>query len=169
MAIVCKSGLKIRWMVRRDLRDVLAIEREAFDSPWTRRDFVTTLGRVTAFGMVAEWYGRIVGFMIYELAKRRFHLLNMAVAAEHRRQGVGSHMLAFLQSELKPKQIQAITVEVGDRNLGAHLFLRANGFRAVAVVPNYFDEPPEDAYRFVYILRQTVCKESGGGHEGRDT
>ena len=33
------SDIQIRWMIRRDIEDVLRIEQGCFDTPWTEDDF----------------------------------------------------------------------------------------------------------------------------------
>src|SRR5213594_1996721 len=90
----------IRWMIRRDMPDVLDIESAAFEFPWFEEDFVRCLRQRNCIGMVAEHDERVVGFMIYELHKTRLHILNFAVAAEFRRHGVGGQMVAKLLSKL---------------------------------------------------------------------
>ena len=66
----------IRWMIRRDMSDVLSIENESFEFPWSEQDFIRCLRQRNCIGMVAEVDDQIVGFMIYELHKTRLHLLN---------------------------------------------------------------------------------------------
>ncbi len=44
----------IRWMIRRDMPEVLAIEATSFEFPWLDDDFVRTLRRRNCIGMVAE-------------------------------------------------------------------------------------------------------------------
>ena len=38
----------IRWMIRRDMPEVLGIEREGFEFPWLEDDFVRVYGSVIA-------------------------------------------------------------------------------------------------------------------------
>ena len=83
----------IRWMIRRDMPEVLGIEAESFEFPWLEEDFIRCLRQRNCIGMVAEHDDRVVGFMIYELAKNRIQVLNFATAAEHRRRGVGTQMI----------------------------------------------------------------------------
>ena len=80
----------IRWMIRRDMPEVLAIEVESFEFPWLEDDFIRCLRQRNCIGMVAEHEDRVVGFMIYELHKTRIHVLNFAVAKSFRHCGVGS-------------------------------------------------------------------------------
>ena len=84
--------------------------------------------------MVAEHDDRVVGFMIYELHKTRIHVLNFAVAADYRRRGVGSQMIAKLTAKLSSQRRSRIVLEVRETNLAAQLFFRENGFRAVSVL-----------------------------------
>ncbi|HEX6986793.1 MAG TPA: GNAT family N-acetyltransferase, partial [Planctomycetaceae bacterium] len=86
-------AVQIRWLIRRDMADVLAIERASFEYAWTEEDFLCCLRQRNCIGMVAERDGRIVGFMIYELHKARLRLLNFAVATDARRHRVGTQMV----------------------------------------------------------------------------
>lgn len=143
----------IRWMIRRDMPEVLAIERESFEFAWSEEDFIRCLRQRNCIGMVAEHDERVVGFMIYELTKSRIQVLNFAVAAAYRRRGVGSQMLAKLIGKLSAQRRTRIALEVRETNLPAQLFFRANGFRAVSVLRNFYEDTPEDAYLMHYRYR----------------
>ncbi len=143
----------IRWMIRRDMPEVLAIEAESFEFPWLEEDFIRCLRQRNCIGMVAEHDEQVVGFMIYELGKTRIQVLNFATAAGFRRRGVGSQMVAKLIGKLSAQRRTRITLEVRETNLPAQLFFRANGFRAVSVLRNYYEDTPEDAYLMQYRFR----------------
>lgn len=144
----------IRWMIRRDMPEVMAIEGESFEFPWLEDDFVRCLRQRNCIGMVAEHEDRVVGFMIYELQKSRIHVLNFAVAAEHRRLGVGSQMIAKLIAKLSPQRRSRLVLAIRETNLAAQLFFRENGFRAISVLHDYYADTPEDAYMMQYRFRQ---------------
>jgi len=146
----------IRWLVRRDMPEVLAIEAESFEFPWQEEDFVRCLHQRNCIGMVAECNRRVVGYMIYELTRNRIHLLNLAVASDHRRRGVGTQMIAKLINKLSSQRRSRITLEVRETNLPAQLFFRANGFRAVCVLHDFYDDTPEDAYLMQYSYTPEV-------------
>jgi len=143
----------IRWMIRRDMPEVLDIETESFEFPWMEEDFIRCLRQRNCIGMVAEYEDRVVGFMIYELHKNRIHALNFAVADEYRRHGVGSQMVAKLIAKLSAQRRSRILLEVRETNLAAQLFFRENGFRAVSVLRAYYEDTPEDAYLMQYRYR----------------
>jgi ribosomal-protein-alanine N-acetyltransferase len=136
----------IRWMIRRDMPEVLGIERHSFEFPWFEEDFIRCLRQRNCIGMVAEHGERVVGFMIYELHKTRLHILNFAVAAEYRRRGVGRQMIEKLIAKLSSQRRTRITLEVRETNLPAQLFFKAAEFRAVTVLRAYYEDSPEDAY-----------------------
>ena len=143
----------IRWMIRRDMPEVLAIEGESFEFPWSEDDFIRCLRQRNCIGMVAEHEDRVVGFMIYELHKTRIHVLNFAVDEDYRHRGVGSQMIAKLTGKLSSQRRSRIVLEVRETNLPAQLFFRENGFRAVSVLRSYYADTPEDAYLMQYRYR----------------
>ncbi len=145
--------IHVRWMIRRDMAEVLAIESASFDSPWDEEDFKKCLRERNCIGMVAEKGEQVVGYMLYELHKRRLDILNFAVAPYWRRRAIGTQMVDKLISKMSSHRRTVISVPVADSNLPAQLFFRASGFRAVRVERDYFDEPKQDAYLMHYILR----------------
>jgi len=148
-----KLRVHLRWMIRRDLPEVLAIEEKSFEFPWTEEEFHRCLRQRNCIGMVAECENRVVGYMVYELCKTRIHLLNFAVAPEYRRRGVGAQMIQKLTGKLSAQGRTRIVLEVRETNLPAQLFFRACQFRAVAVLRNYYADTPEDAYVMQYRHR----------------
>ena len=143
----------IRWMIRRDMPEVLDIEDESFEFPWLEEDFIRCLRQRNCIGMVAEHEDRVVGFMIYELYKNRIHVLNFSVGSEYRRRGVASQMIAKLIAKLSSQRRNRILLEVRETNLDAQLFFRESGFRAVSVLRAYYEDTPEDAYVMQYRYR----------------
>ena len=143
----------IRWMIRRDMAEVLDIERESFEFPWYEEDFIRCLRQRNCIGMVAEHGERVVGFMIYELHKSRLHILNFAVADAFRKRDVGRQMAEKLISKLSSQRRTRISLEVRETNLPAQMFFKQLGFRATSVLRSYYEDSPEDAYlmQFRYI------------------
>lgn len=138
--------IHVRWMIRRDMREVLALEHEAFEFPWSEEDFTRCLRQRNCIGMVAESGDAVIAFMIYELHRSRLHVLNFAVARSHRRLGVGSRMMEKLIGKLSPERRSRIVLEVRETNLPAQLFFRSLGFRAISVLKDFYQDTTEDAY-----------------------
>ena len=153
-------AVQIRWLIRRDMPDVLAIEQFSFEYAWTEEDFLCCLRQRNCIGMVAEREGRIVGFMIYELHKSRLRLLNFAVAPDARRQLVGSQMVRRLIDKLSQQRRHEIILEVRETNLAAQLFFKSMGFMALGVLRDRYDDTTEDAYLMRYLLAGVVDERS---------
>lgn len=143
---------KIRWLIRRDMPEVLAIEQASFEYAWTEEDFLCCLRQRNCIGMVAEREGRIAGFMIYELHKARLRLLNFAVAPDQRRMNVGAQMVRRLIDKLSQQRRREIVLEVRETNLAAQLFFKTMGFMALGVLRDRYDDTTEDAYLMRYLL-----------------
>lgn len=142
----------IRWMIRRDMPEVLQIEQGSFDYSWTEEDFLRCLRQRNCIGMVAEQGEKVVGFMIYELHKTKLHILNFAILPAYRRLGVGVQMVSKLVSKLSSHRRTRITLEVRETNLAAQLFFRSQGFRALRVLRTYYEDSGEDAFLMQYHL-----------------
>jgi [ribosomal protein S18]-alanine N-acetyltransferase len=142
----------IRWMIRRDMPEVLQTEQESFEYAWTEEDFLKCLRQRNCIGMVAEHNEKVIGFMIYELHKAKLHVLNFAVHPDYRRQGVGRQVVAMLARKLSSHRRTRLTAVLADHNLAGHLFFRACGFRSVRVLRDYFTTPPADGYLMRYKI-----------------
>jgi len=153
-----KVNVHIRWMIRRDMPEVLEIEKGCFEFPWTEEDFIRCLRQRNCIGMVAEHDDRVVGFMIYELHKSQLHVLNFAVDPEVRRNGVGGQMVSKLIGKLSQQRRNKILLEIRETNLSAQLFFRKLGFNAVSVLRDYYDDTTEDAYVMQYRIRSEAEK-----------
>jgi [ribosomal protein S18]-alanine N-acetyltransferase len=140
----------IRWMIRRDMSEVIDMEKECFEFPWIEDDFINCLRQRNCIGMVAEHDDQVAWFMIYELHKTRIHVINFSVAKRFQRQGVGTQMMSKLIGKLSAGRRSRIVLEVRETNLAAQLFFRNSGFRAVSVLRSFYSDTPEDAYLMQY-------------------
>ena len=151
-----KQEIIIRSMIRKDIPEVLSIEKESFESNWTEDNFINCLQQRNYVNMIAEHKKQVVGFMIYdELYNRGIHLLNFAVRSDWRRQNIGTQMIEKLITKLfSQKKQKIIDIEIRETNLRAQLFLRKCGFRAIKILHEHYLATSEDAY-----VMQYECKE----------
>lgn len=141
----------MRWLIRRDLPEVLEIESKAYAFPWTEDDFIRYLRQRHCIGMVLELacarcddrcnHSLVIGFMVYALCETRIHVVSLAVHPERQRQGYGRLMADRLKDKLSPQRRTRLTTLVAEPNLTGQLFWRAMGLRAVGVVANEWDAP----------------------------
>lgn len=144
----------VRWMLQRHMPEVLGIENASFEFPWTESEFLACVRQRNCVGLVAEVDDQVVGYMIYEMAKSKIRLLNLAVRPEWRRRGVGRYLVQRLVNKLSLQKRNRITLEVRETNLPAQLFFRSLGFRATSVLRNFYQDTPEDAYLMSYTISE---------------
>ena len=156
----------VRWMIRRDLPEVNSIERSSFDFPWEEDDFIRCLRERNSIGMVAERGDDIVGYMLYQLEKTHIIVLNFAVHPKYRKTGVGRAMVEKLKGKLTLQRRKKLVLNVRETNLDAQLFFQNQGFRAVEVIRDFYDETSEDCYVMEY---HTPDMEYWWASEGADS
>lgn len=139
--------------------EVLEIEKENFEIPWTENDFNKALRTRNCIGMVIEVGGTvdappiaIGGFMVYELHKNKLVLVNFAVKKDMHKQGLGSKMIQKLISKLSVDRRKKIELYLRESNLTGQLFFSKLGFKAVHVERQFYEDTGEDAYLMKYLL-----------------
>ena len=145
-------NLHVRWTIRKDLPSVVDIEELCFEFPWTETEIIDMLRKPHVIGKVVEYQDGIGGFMFYTLHRTRLHVENIAVHPDYRRCGIGTAMVETLKSKLSPIKRTSLALDVRESNLDAQLFFRHNGFKAVKVIRDAYEDTDEDAYRFAYQI-----------------
>lgn len=144
-----RTRVGIRWAIRRDLAAVLACGLKG----WTAERILRHLRRPNTIGMVAEDAGgQVVGWMLYRIGRvsgggEWVRLLAFAVHPDHRRQGIGSALLAKLAYKQHQHRKPVAVCTVPESALPAQLALRAEGWTCRRVFPRRFGA--EDGYQFV--------------------
>src|ERR1700686_3729109 len=95
------NGVKIlvTQMREQDLGEVLAIENSSFQTPWTKGMFLSELkANPFAHSVAARFSGesKIIGYACFWAVMEELHLMNLAVHADHRRQGVGYELARWV-------------------------------------------------------------------------
>ena len=153
--------LRFRRMRGEDLGRVMEIENAAFAHPWSadllRRelshDWSTVLLATERRAGGGEGGEAILGFVIYWLVHDEIHVLNVAVAPEERRRGIGRALLEEAEARGRQAGAAISTLEVRRSNLAALELYRSLGYRPVGVRPNYYVDEGEDAIVMVLDLR----------------
>ncbi len=144
----------VRWAIRKDVPSIIEIENLCFDRPWSEEDFIRCLRQRNCIGMVLDVDDAVLGFMVYELHKNKLHILNLAVHPDHQCMGYGRTMIDKLKSKLYFQRRNRIMLEVRESNVGAQLFFRSQGFRAISVLRDFYEDTTEDAYLMQYRVEQ---------------
>ena len=96
--------------------------------------------------VVADYGADIVGFGVMEYHDVDAHLLLFGVEPIYRNRGIGSSLLAWLETTATVAGIELIFLEARVGNAAARAFYAARGYRELAILPRYYSGR-EDAVR----------------------
>jgi len=136
---------RIRSAAAADAAGLVAIERRAFSDPWSEASFREALTSAWTFGLVAEAGRGLAGYFIGREVAGTGEVLNLAVAPEFRRRGIGGALLDAGLSALQRRRVEEVFLEVRESNRSAQALYLAYGFRPVGQRAAYYRNPREDA------------------------
>jgi ribosomal protein S18 acetylase RimI-like enzyme len=88
--------------------------------------------------VVARRAGRIAAFAIMHFGDDVAHLNLLAVAPEHRRQGLGRQLMSWLTTTAIEAGVIRINLELRTHNDSARIFYECLGFDQLGVVQGYY-------------------------------
>ena len=140
------AGVTVRTLAAEDVDAVVAIETEAFTSPWQRETFLDLLDRPGLELLVMEDSAAgIVGYAVLWCVLDQGELANMAITPSFRRRGLGSLLLARVLDVAREREVETVYLEVRASNESALRLYTRFGFTDVGVRRAYYDRPKEDA------------------------
>ena len=149
----------IRRLTYADLPQVVAIERRSFPTPWSLAMFVLELSKPAGVCLAAfEESEEMVGYLICSRYDTVWHLMNVSVDPDRRRQGIASALLGALIERIGERDSH-LTLEVRPSNGGAIRLYEQFGFRSAGVRRRYYQDNGEDAlimWRTPATLRGTL-------------
>jgi len=137
---------ELRLMTHADLKQVAAVEAQAYKYPWTKGIFRDCL-RVGYSCWVAITDSLVIGYGIVMLAAGEAHILNLCIKPEHQGKGLGRKMLNHLLDVSMATGTDMALLEVRRSNqLAINLYL-SEGFHELGVRNAYYpsEEGREDA------------------------
>ena len=148
------SRTRTRYIRPSDADAVMAIEEASFPEPWDASYFSSVLDAPDTLGMVAEQRGSVVGYIVVQLDGHFYRIVSMAVHPSRRRQSIGTLLVAkFTEMADRGVRRTLVSAMVVEGNDDACQFFCAQGFRAYAIVRDYFEQQDgttKDGYRFVW-------------------
>lgn len=152
------------------LDEVLAIEQACFSAPWTRKMLAAELsGNQFAHFLVAKCPDplsgslAVAGYFCFWIVFEEVRLMNLAVLAPFRRQGVATKLVCTaLQTGMERGATRAM-LEVRVSNHEAQTLYHRLGFRQTARRARYYDNPEEDAVLMEMAPLQVsvLCRQPG--------
>ena len=140
-------NVELRKLELRDLAAIETIERQSYPTPWSRSMFASELAKPSSLslGAFAPDAGELVGYLIISRYVDAWHVMNVAVAPDHRRQGIARTLLDRLFELTSTDERRGYTLEVRVSNEEAiHLYEKL-GFEARGLRRGYYTDNREDA------------------------
>ncbi len=135
-----------RLMTVKDIPAVVAIEKEAFATPWTEEIFEHEMkGNNYAHYIVATIDEQVIGHCGMWVVLDECHITNIAVLKAYRGRGIGEQLLTEAQRLCKELQVGHMTLEVRVSNEVAQNMYRKLGFQNGGIRKNYYSDNREDA------------------------
>jgi ribosomal-protein-alanine N-acetyltransferase len=138
------TGVEIRPLLYSDMPAVIAIERRAFPTPWSLAMFVLEVSKPTGLCLAAARDGELRGYVICARHDLDWHIMNVAVDPDMRRQGIASALLSELYARAEGPQAR-FTLEVRQSNQEAISLYTRDGFRIAGRRRRYYQDNGEDA------------------------
>ncbi len=145
---------KIKKIKKAYLEQVFGIEQLSNSTPWSYSSFLDCMKKDYEFYVSLE-DEKVIGFFIASFSLLEGHLLNISVAPNMKRQGIGNELLKKVENLSNKFGIKEIFLEVRESNQEAINFYKKNGFIEVGIRKNYYKlyEGREDALIFSKKLR----------------
>lgn len=129
-----------------DVDRVAALERAIFGDPWSKRSFEELLDLEHIQGFVlGDPKGDLAGYAFCACVSEEGEILNLAVAPQLRRRGVGRVLLDACLGWMAERGAQRVFLEVRRSNGAAIAMYEGEGFAATGVRRDYYRKPTEDA------------------------
>ena len=136
-AVIKAAALNFRPMVDGDLPGVLAIEKTAYEFPWSQIIFQDCL-RVGYCSWVLEQKQSIIGYGVMSVGVGECHILNLCVQPQSQRLGYGRTILDYLLDLAIKHDAEVAFLEVRPSNNAAKRLYASAGFNEVGVRRNYY-------------------------------
>jgi ribosomal-protein-alanine N-acetyltransferase len=123
----------------------VAIERRCFGDPWSEASFREALTSAWTFALVGQTSRGVGGYLVGREAAGTGEVLNLAVAPEFRRRGMGEALLQAGLATFRRGNVDEVFLEVRESNTSARALYERHGFRPVGQRSAYYRNPKEDA------------------------
>jgi [ribosomal protein S18]-alanine N-acetyltransferase len=139
--------IEFRRLGQRDLEAIERIERSSYPTPWSRSMFASELAKPSSvsIGAFDQDTDDLVGYLVISRYVDAWHVMNVAVAPDHRRQGIALALFERLFEVTGTDPRRGYTLEVRVSNEAAIRLYERLGFQSRGVRRGYYTDNREDA------------------------
>lgn len=146
----------LRTAQKSDLPLILALERAAYEHPWTEDHFIQEFDNPCAHLELLQVDAQLAGYLCSWLLCDELHILNLVTSPAMRRRGVAEKLLHHVITAARQQGATRALLEVRCFNRGAIALYRKSGFSDDGIRRRYYADG-EDA-----LLMSRRLEASGG-------
>lgn len=132
-----EAELQFRSMTLDDLEQVMKVELEVYEFPWTERIFSDCI-RVGYYCWIGMQQQTTIGHAVISVIGDESHMLNLSIARAHQRKGYGRQFVEFLVHEACKYKAQTMLLEVRPSNAVAINCYNGAGFNEIGCRKDYY-------------------------------
>lgn len=132
-----KDLLRMRRMRMDHLPEVLAIEQQVYDYPWSEGIFQDCF-RAGYSCWICEELDILLGYCILSIAAGEAHIMNICVNPAEQKQGIGRKMLEHLIELARSGWAKSIFLEVRPTNEAAIALYKSMDFNEIGTRKDYY-------------------------------
>lgn len=136
-----------------DIPEILSIEEDAYEFPWTAGIFYDCL-KVGYCCWVIEQDGHIDGYGVMSVFVDEAHILNLCIRSGARNNGLGRKLLDHLMELARGHRADTVFLEVRPSNYQALRIYQRSGFYEVGSRKNYY--PAKYGFEDALILARQL-------------
>lgn len=144
--------MMVRGIMKEDIPALAELEKACFPDFWTVGQLSGTLSRVDFCGVIAEYAGEPVGYLLGTSLFETAEIDRIAVKKEYRKKGVGKRLLDVFFKEVKRRGAEKIFLEVRLSNAPAYALYSKCGFTTFKIRERYYVDG-EDALEMCNVLK----------------
>jgi ribosomal-protein-alanine N-acetyltransferase len=141
------DDVEIQEMQEADLDQIVAIEKQSFVAPWSKRLFRETISFPLSFNLVIRKKvdNKVAGYANFYVIGNEVQVLNIAIAPESRKQGYAAVLLGYAIKVFAARKAEDFFLEVRMSNADAIKLYQGLGFKKIGIRKKYYSETNEDA------------------------
>lgn len=137
MSAILKTQYEFRPMRMIDIDAIMQIEPQIYPYPWTRGNFVDSLNSGYSAWVLLD-KAQIFGYALTMMVLDEAHLLNLSIAKDYQKQGLGRYLLEKMVGIAKSNQMANMFLEVRVSNISAIALYENMGFNEMAIRRGYY-------------------------------
>ncbi|MGH1358399.1 MAG: ribosomal protein S18-alanine N-acetyltransferase [Burkholderiaceae bacterium] len=164
--VVFPGDARVTPMRGSDIPAVMGVERRIYPFPWTAGNFRDSMAAGYSGWVLRGRPGRapddgspLFGYAVVMHVLDEAHLMNLSIAGELQRQGLGRCFLAWLCERSAHAGAAGMFLEVRPSNLAAMALYAQSGFQRIGLRRNYYPNGAEGREDAV-VMRKSLLRES---------